>query len=434
MVKALMARGLTTVISAVMGILTARLILGTAGVEYFALYALITTLPSLMQFQDLGAGAALVNVVATSKQADTDPKVTDTLMSVWRIMLVFAAAMMAGNAILFIGGGWAALLGDVGRIPNAALASFTCVAVWAIGIPLGIWQRILLGLRKNHLTILIQGLMAPLNYIFVWLILRFGSDGQVFLSLASYLASFTIAVIGSVFALRKLPVTGRHAAARVAHHNVYPGVRVMDVGWPMLAQMVSAPLSITAQRYVLAQSASTDVVAEYTAAAQVYLSLLGVISAAGVALWPHFTRQRAAGALTTGPFKMSFIFGAGSAAVLAVIYWIRQPLFDFTTNHKVVVHDGTALAFSAMLILQAVLYPLGMFIMDTPGIRFQLIPTLTMAVGALVAAIAVTPHLGVTGPILSNAAAVLVAQVIPFSIYIHRNRKRLWWEESVDEA
>lgn len=72
--------------------------------------------------------------------------------------------------------------------------------------------------------------------------------------------------------------------------------------------------------------------------------------------------------------------------------------------------------------------------MDTPGIRFQLIPTLTMAVGALVAAIAVTPHLGVTGPILSNAAAVLVAQVIPFSIYIHRNRKRLWWEESVDEA
>lgn len=429
-----MARGLTTVISAVMGILTARLILGTAGVEYFALYSLITTLPSLMQFQDLGAGAALVNVVATSKRADDDPVVTDTLMSVWRIMLAFAAGMLAVDALLYISGGWSALLGDAGQIPNAPLAAFTCVSIWAIGIPLGIWQRILLGQSKNHLTILIQGLMAPLNFGFVWLILRFGSDGQVFLALASYLASFTIAVIGSVFALRRLPVAGRDAAARVAFRTRFPGVRVMDVGWPMLAQMMSAPLSITAQRYVLAQSAPTERVAEYTAAAQVYLSLLGVISAAGVALWPHFARQRATGNLTTGPFKLSLLFGAGSAAALAVIYLVRQPLFDFTTNHKVVVHDGTALAFSAMIILQALLYPLGMFIMDKPGIRFQLFPTLTMAVGALVAAIVVTPQLGVSGPILSNTAAVLLAQVIPYAFYIHRNRDRLWQEGPTDES
>lgn len=425
-----MARGLTTVISAVMGILTARLILGTAGVEYFALYSLITALPSLMQFQDLGAGAALVNVVAASKRADKDPMVTDTLMSVWRIMLAFAGVVMALDIIMYATGGWASILGDAGNIANAPLAAFSCVALWAFGIPFGIWQRILLGLSKNHLTILILGLMAPLNYVLVWLILSVGPQAQAFLALASYLASFLIAVIGCVVALRRLPSAGRDAAARMAFRRRYPGVRVMDVGWPMLAQMLSAPLSITSQRYVLAQSASAEEIAEYTAAAQVYFSLLGVVTAAGVALWPHFARQRAAGTLTTGPYKVSLLFGAFAACGLTLLYLVREPLFTFTTNHKITVHNSTAAAFSLMLLFQTCLYPLGMFIMDKPGIKFQVVPTIVMAVGSLILSVVITPSMGVSGPILSNALAVLFAQLIPYSIYIHRNRERLWREEA----
>ena len=168
MFKALSARGLTTLTSAIFGILTARLILGTAGVEYFALYALVTALPSLMQFQDLGTGAALVNTIATSDAPAHDANVTATMTSVWRIMLLFAVGMMVVNAALYLSGGWASVLGEPGHLPNASLVVFTCLSVWAVAIPLGIWQRVLLGLRKNHLTILIQGLMAPINFALVW--------------------------------------------------------------------------------------------------------------------------------------------------------------------------------------------------------------------------------------------------------------------------
>ena len=426
MFKALSARGLTTLTSAIFGILTARLILGTAGVEYFALYALVTARPSLMQFQDLGTGAVLVNTIATSDAPGQDANVTATLTSVWRIMLVFAVGMMVVNGALFLSGGWAWVLGEPGHLPNASLVVFTCLSVWAVAIPLGIWQRVLLGLRKNHLTILIQGLMAPINFALVWLILRAGDEAFPFLSLAAYLGSFAIATIGMAASIRSLPKIILRASSHLFNRARYPGVRVMDVGLPMMAQMLSVPLSLAVQRYVLAQSGTTQQLAEYTAAAQVYLAFLGVISAAGVALWPSYARQRAAGQLTSGPFPLSAKLGAVCLVFMVLMGFVREPLFAFTTNGQVPVHLSTVIAFSLMVVLQACLYPLGMFIMDKPGIRFQMAPTMTMAVMSLALAILVTPRLGVVGPLLANCACVLAFQIIPFTVYIRRNRARLW--------
>lgn len=426
MLKALTARGLTTLTSALFGILTARLILGDAGVEYFALYALVTALPSLVQFQDLGTGAALVNTIATSDNPADDPQVTATLTSVWRIMVMFAAGLLVVNGIAHVTGGWTLLLGDPGHLPHASLVVFSCLSLWCIAVPLGVWQRVLLGLRRNHLAILVQGLMAPINFVLVWLLLRSGPSALPFLSVASYLGAFTIAVVGMVAALRSLRRTIMTAAVRVPRPKAHPGVPVMHVGLPMMAQLLSAPLSLTAQRYVLAQSGTTAQLAEYTAAAQVYLAFLGMVSAAGVALWPTFVRRRAAGELTRGPFALSAGFGAACLALMVVVVLVREPLFGFTTSGEVDVTVATALSFSLMIVIQACLYPLGMFIMDTPGIRFQAAPTVTMAVSSLVLAIVVTPWLGVVGPILSNCVCVLVCQIVPFSWYIHRHRERLW--------
>ena len=199
----------------------------------------------------------------------------------------------------------------------------------------------------------------------------------------------------------------------------------MDVGWPMLAQMLSAPLSLTSQRYVLAQFEPTAVVAEYTAAAQVFLSFMGMINAAGLALWPQFAQQRSAGTLRRGPGHLSLAFGAGAAVVMLGVWLISEPLFEFTTNGTIEIQTPTLLAFSAMIVLQACLYPLGMFIMDKPGIRFQMIPTICMAVATLAGSVLVTPALGLIGPIVSNCVAVLLFQIIPFVRYISAHRNRL---------
>ncbi|MGM1029617.1 MAG: lipopolysaccharide biosynthesis protein [Actinomycetota bacterium] len=420
------ARAITMVISLVCGLITTRLILGEAGVEHFALYSLLIVLPSLLTFSDFGAGAVIVQGVATSDEPRKDERLTAQLTSVGRILVTFAIVLMLVNTVLLATGWWRLVLGDAGGLPNAALAAFVCVTVYCLGVPVSIWVRIMLGLQRNHIVILLQGLISPLTLLGVFLLTRLPEDeAHGYLAIASYGASFIVSVLGLSLTWRSTAPLIPRAAAAVPHPRRHPGVTVMDVGWPMLAQLISYPIAVGAQRYVLAQSSGADQVAEYGVVAQVFLALNSLVIAAGVALWPMYSRKRHLGELRRGPAGMAWLF-ASSVIVATVLVWLlKDPLFGFITDGEVEVSGMTVLAFGAMVTCIAGVYPLGMFIMDKPGIRFQVVPTLAMALLSLLLSLVLAPVLGAAGPPLGCAIALLLCQIVPFPIYIAKHRERL---------
>ncbi|MEP6842226.1 MAG: hypothetical protein ABJA11_01810, partial [Pseudolysinimonas sp.] len=247
-----------------------------------------------------------------------------------------------------------------------------------------------------------------------------------FLALSTFLATMTVAVIGTIVADRMSAPLLRVVAAEVLHPRRYPGARVMDVGWPMFAQILAAPLSLTLPRYILAQSATHEQLAQYALAGQVFFALQALIGAAGITLWPAFAQARAAGNITRGPFLLSLIFGGAAAGVSLFVLLIGPWFFAIVSKNEVTVDAAVVLAFGLMITCQAFLYPLGMFIMDKPGIRFQVAPALLMAASTVVLSILWAPSLGVVGPLLANAVSVAVFQLAPFAIYIRRNRARLY--------
>ncbi|WP_072313816.1 hypothetical protein [Agrococcus sp. Marseille-P2731] len=423
---ALGAKAVTMAVSLVCGVLTTRLILGDAGVEHYALYALLTVLPSMLAFTDLGAGAVIVHGVATSDDPRNDEPLVAQLTSVGRIVIGFAIVLMLVNTVMLVSGGWGLALGEAGSLPSAGLAAWACLTVFCLGIPVGIWVRIMLGLRRNHYVILLQGLISPLTLLGVFLLTRLPEGaGHGFLAVASYGASFIVSAIGLALTWRSTAPLIPRAAAMVPHLRRHPGVRVMDVGWPMLAQLISYPIAVSTQRYVLAQSGDSAQVAEYGVVAQVFLALNGLVLAAGLALWPMYARKRHLGELRRGPAPMAWLF-AGSVAVATVLVWLLEdPIFTFITDGQVDVSGFTVLAFGAMVMCVAGVYPLGMFIMDKPGIRFQVVPTLAMALTSFALSLLLAPRLGAAGPPLGNAVALLVCQIVPFAIYIARHRERL---------
>ncbi len=432
---ALGARALTMVVSLVCGIITTRLILGETDVQHYALYSLLITIPSLLTFTDLGSGAVLVNAVATSDDIRSDRRLRLQVTSVGRILLMFATGLMVVNTVLLVTGGWRVLFGDAGAIDGAALAAFLCVTLFSLTITLGVWFRILLGQRRNHLVILVQGLISPITLGGVWLLLTFGGRAlDSFLATASYGASLLSAIIGFTLVARSTRPLIPDAVRMIPHWRRVPGVRVMDVGWPMLAQMVTYPIAVGSQRYVLAQFGTPTDVAEYGVAGQVFFALNGLVMAAGVALWPQFARLRHRGELRRGPYLLSLVF-AGAVAAATLCVWLVSPwLFPFITQGELEVRTTTILAFGAMIMLTAAVYPLGMFIMDKPGIRFQVIPTLAMAAVSVTLSIVLTPILGIAGPMLGVCFALVVCQIVPYAIYIHRHRERLLRAESADGA
>ena len=340
---------------------------------------------------------------------------------------MFAGSIAVVNILLLVTGGWRVILGNAATVPHAELAAFVCVSVYCVTVSLGLWQRVLLGLGRNPLVILLQGIISPLSLVIVWLLLTTDNPGVYpFLALGTFLATLTVAVTGTLVTDRLSAPLLRVVARRALHPRRFPGVRVMDVGWPMFAQLLAAPLSLAVPRYILAQSATHTELAQYALAGQVFFSLSALVAAAGVALWPAFTRARASGGTFRGPYLISAIFGGGIVIATLVVLVIGDWFFAIVSNNQVVVPDALILAFGLMVTLQAVLYPLGMFIMDKPGIRFQVIPALSMAASTVVLTIVLVPVIGVLGPLLSNAVSVLVFQIIPFTIYIRRNRERLY--------
>ncbi len=94
----------------------------------------------------------------------------------------------------------------------------------------------------------------------------------------------------------------------------------MDVGWPMLAQMVTYPIAVGSQRYVIAQLGGPTDVAEYGCGRACLLRPHGLVMAGGLALWPHFAKSRHDGDLRRGPFLLSALFAVaiGLATVMGV--------------------------------------------------------------------------------------------------------------------
>jgi O-antigen/teichoic acid export membrane protein len=426
-IRSTLARVLTMVISLVCGILSARLVIGEAGVSNYALMSLLIALPSLVAFSDLGAGAVVINSVATSPDIRTDLPLRRQTTTVARVILMFAASAAVIDLVLFLSGGWSLVLGSTGSVRNATLAAFVCVLIYCVTVSLGLWQRILLGLGRNPIVILLQGLISPLSLLIVWILLSVGDPTlRSFLALGTFLATLAVAVTGTIVADRLSSPLLRVTAAEVFHPRRYPGVRVMDVGWPMFAQLLAGPLSLTLPRYILAQSASHTQLAEYALAGQVFFALQALIGAAGLTLWPAFTKARAAGRITRGPFFISAIFGGSAIAATLIVILIGPWFFGIVSRGEVAVSVPVILSFGLMTTCQALLYPLGMFIMDRPGIRFQVVPALAMAASTVVLTILTAPTLGVVAPLLMNAVSVIAFQLIPFTVYIRRHRERLY--------
>ena len=423
--KVVVARIITMAVALVCGFLTTNIVIRDAGVEVFALYSFLITIPALIPFTDLGAGAALVNRIAGSSDPDSDTEVRATILSISRIMIGFSAVLLALNAVLFLTGGWHIVLGSVGLIKNADAAAFVCVMIFGLSIPLSIGSRIYLGLEKVHFLVLFQGLQAPLTLFLVFAVTSLAPKGSgALLAVTAYAALFAVAAVSLVGASRILPGALHWAARRLAQLRRARGRRVMDIGLPLLIQTIAAPLAIQLDRVVLAQNVSAGELAMYGVAAQVFFALQSLFSTAGLTLWPTFARRMANGERVR-PFSASALFAIAAAVCASIVCLVSGPFFGLLTNEQITVPWTTLLAFSAMLTVQAGLYPLGMFLMDKKGARFQTIPVLVMVTLNVSLSVLLARGIGVPGPILATVVATVVCQIVPYTFYIASRFRRL---------
>src|SRR5882757_1442909 len=183
-----------------LSLLTAREIITTLGPTSYAQYGLLVSIVALLPFADLGISAAVVNGTAEADGAKWNSLVP-TLVSAIRILTAVGLITVVLVVALALFPGWPSILGAGLSAPNGNAVAAVCLVLFGASIPFGVGGRILIGLRKNHLGIVIIALQAPMLLVMVLLIARGLDPPRGDLAPACYFVAYLVVnVLGFVVA------------------------------------------------------------------------------------------------------------------------------------------------------------------------------------------------------------------------------------------
>jgi O-antigen/teichoic acid export membrane protein len=414
-------RVLVLPVSAVLGVVNTRLIIENYGRNAFAQYGLLVAIGNLLPFADLGMSAAIMNAIGGSDRPATDDHVRRVLLTSIRVLVCSAAVIVLVALAITAAGAWPSLMGD-GLLPRSGpIAAALCLTVIGVTLPVAIGQRVLSGLGRNHVTVAIQGLQTPVVMVVLLVLVHVGAGDGSYLAVVPYGVVLAISVAATAVAARLVrPALGR-AVRDAVRVGTVRGAKVVDTAIPMLVQMVALPIAMQSDRLVLSHVSDAANLARYNLAAQMYLPVWQVVSAAGVALWPIFARARARGEPgSQSPMAMAAGFAAAAAVACVAISLASGWLARVASDGRIETPAGVLVAFSVFMVCQAAKYPLGMFMTDAPGLRYQAVMIVAMLPVNLGLSIVLADRWGAVGPVIGSTVGVFFFQVVANWLYVRR--------------
>lgn len=418
-------------ISGLSAILLARLVVSDAGTNVYGLFALVAAIPFLIPISDLGMGAAVTNAAAGLPESIAS--FSDTLVKVRRLLCVVALTVVVVDLALAINGVWSTVF----RLSDGAAdwAIFAAIAIFAVSIPASVGARILLGVRRNAEVVLIQGLTSTVTLSCVWLAHLLGLDHWVFIGLSTIGMPVTAWLMFGIAIIRvkqsqaaigfesvQRPV-GRHriadtnADSAATRSTVKSSGRIVQTAIPMIVISLALPLTFQTDRLILGASRDLNAVAVYSAAALVFLPTLSVIQMAGRSLWGDFASARHRSEGVTDLYRRALLVCSIVGVVGALAFIAAAPYISrWATDWQVETPFILFVAFGALLVVQAVQQPSGMYLTDVWGLRFQACTTALAAAVSIPFSILGALALGAAGPVVASVVAVVLLHTLPCTI------------------
>lgn len=406
----------------ILGIISSRLILSNYGVDAYAQYGLLNGLRMLLPFADLGMGAVVLNAISESKNPRDDERVLNSLATAFRLLIVTGILIGLGSIVLMVLGWWPALLGE-GLMDGGEWIATLCLVVFALSLPLGLGSRILIGSGKNTLQIVILGLVSPMFVTALAVMVAVGKSQGNEIALISYIATSITGVLCLVVAGRLISPGLSKAIWRVPRIRTYPSISIFDTAGPALAISMATPIAMQTDRLFLSHMADRIDLATYSFANQIFGLVLQAIVAAGLTLWPYFAKARSRGKIES-PFPIAGAFLV-AALVMGLGLVLVMPLFErWVAKDLLQVGMWLMVGFVALIAVQAVHYPIGMYMTSPAGLKFQVLPVFAMVISNVALTWYLVQRLGAAGPVIASAIALFVCQVIPAAWWVKRDMKR----------
>lgn len=419
--KAWGARLFALPVTAFAGLVSSHLIVTHYGAREFGYYGLLVSLVGVLAVGDLGVGAAINNVIAGGSERDRLGELQRAALTAVRTLVTSGLLVSVAGLVLSYFGVWPRLLG-VPNTANANVAAGVCCALFGLGIPLGLGQRLLIAGGRSHEAVLIQ-VVQPIVTVVLLLLSRVADVDGYYLAAASYLGLLVAGLVSVARAKMVFPETVRYCIGSVFRLRSTRGSIIRDTALPMFLIMVCANLSLQTDRLVISHVRGAMEVAQFTLGSQFAMPLVALISTGSAAIWPIAAARRRNGEDSVSGslvFAVAVPTVALGAAFVALAPWAGSLL----SNGEIILSTELCLAFATFLLVQSIQGPLGNMISDSEGLRFQARCLAAALPLNLLCSILLCIRLGASGPLWGTAIATLLAQVIPELIYLRARRGR----------
>lgn len=412
------ARALSFVPTALATLLASRLIIENYGILAFNSFALILSLINLIPLNNLGVGAAITAALAEGGAGST--RAERTVLTASRVLAVSSAATAVLALLLSALGLWRPLLGESS---GPELWVGVALVVYALTFLPGLGQSMLLGVHRNHVTILVQTFFNPLNALLVGIIVLTGADDGV-LVLVPCVSLLLVNLVTAGLAARATRISWRRIARRLARPRRFPGASIRSMSGPVLVLTLSTPIALQSDRIVLSHVSTADAVAQYSVALQIFGPALVLVAASAQPLWPIWAQARAAGRRGPSVVRIAVLFAGAGIAVGAVLALLSGPVARLVAGSQVQISPLLALAGALGVLTAALSQPIAMSLMYPAGLKVVVWCTLLALPLNIGLSIVLGHHLGAPGPLFASCIAGVLVQALPGLVVSMRRQRR----------
>ena len=415
------ASALSKVLGMVTALVSIPLALGYLGAERFGIWSTLSSLMVALQFADLGIGNGLINRVAEAHGRGDREAIRRYLSSGLLALLVVAGlvGLLIPAAVFWVPWPQLLRLQDAVAIAEVGTAVAAFAACLALAIPLGVVQRVQIGLQRGFVASLWQCAANLLSLLAIWLATQW-QLGLAWLVLALLAAPLLTALINGLWFFG-VAERGLRPSPRVV---TAPAVRqLLGTGGQFLVLQLAVAVLVYSDSLVIASVLGASHVATYAVPEKLFSIISVLLATLLIPLWPAYgeaiARQDTAWVRRT--LKRSLWMATGVSMAGALLLVVGGPaLMRLWVGDAVQVPWVLLVALGVWKVLEGAGLALAMYLNGAGIIRLQLVTACVTAAAALVAKPLMVQEWGVVGAPLATAAAYLAFTLLPLVLWLPR--------------
>ncbi|MCS6835711.1 MAG: oligosaccharide flippase family protein [Anaerolineae bacterium] len=402
-------------------LITTPLIVNYLGEERYGMWFVLSSLVAVLAFADFGLGNGLLNAVAEA-YGRGDMRLARGYISSALVLLIGLALFFGGLlALIYPIIPWARLFNvqSAQAVAEAGPSAAVFLVVALLSIPLGIVQRVQMGLQESYIDSLWVGagrLLALLSLLLV-------------VSLEADLPWLVLALSGT-----PLLVTALNGWVLFAHRHkeLWPRLtefdaslvqRLLRSGTLFFVLQVVGVVSFSIDGFVITQIVGPQAVTQYAVPAQLFRLVVVFLAIFFNPLWPAYGEAIARGdwPWVSKTFRASIGLGlVVSLPICSGLALFAQPILHLWVGEVVQPDTLLLLGLAIWTTMNSLNGPIAVLLNGANVIGFQVVTALVLGATNLGLSVFLTHQIGIPGVVWGSIIAQWICVILPSLFYIRR--------------